>query len=181
MDVRLSKLTICLHWLIGISIIMLIAVGYYMSSTHNYDLYYYHKSIGVIVLLLAAARIIWRIYEGWPTPNPDHANWEQKLSKLIHWVLILSTLAIPISGIMYSGAGGFGVHIFDWIIIPPNPSPEDATKMIPYHETLYRLGVFGHTKLIYIPLAALILHILGALKHHYQDKDSTLVRILGKD
>jgi len=178
MSDALSKTTIAFHWIIAISILGLVPLGFYMRYTYNLELYYYHKSIGVLVLMLALARVIWRIREGWPTPDPEHKPWEKVSASAIHWILLISTVAIPISGIMYSGAGGFGVHIFDWNIIPPNPSPTNPSKMVPYNELVYKLGVFGHTKLIYIPLAAIALHTLGALKHHYIDKDNTLKRIL---
>ncbi|WP_275426577.1 cytochrome b/b6 domain-containing protein [Aeromonas salmonicida] len=37
-----------------------------------------------------------------------------------------------------------------------------------------------HVYLSYIMLALLLVHIVGALKHHLLDKDLTLLRMLGR-
>ena len=54
-----------LHWVIGLFIIGLIAVGFIMSSMdpapEKFELYGMHKAFGVIVLCLVAIRILWRI------------------------------------------------------------------------------------------------------------------------
>ncbi|AJQ96370.1 cytochrome b [Gynuella sunshinyii] len=175
----LSKPTIIFHWLIALAFILMIPLGFYMRATYNLELYYYHKSIGVIVFGLALARIVWRIREGWPAVDDSHPRYELILARITHWILILATIGMPLSGMMYSGAGGFSLHVFEWVIIPPNPSPDDPDKMVPYNDFIYRLGVFGHTKLVYVVLAALILHVIGSLKHHWLDKDATLKRMLG--
>ena len=58
---RLSPITITLHWVVGIMMITLIAVGIYMENTENHALYPWHKSFGVLILVFVVARIGWRM------------------------------------------------------------------------------------------------------------------------
>ncbi|MEH6452976.1 MAG: cytochrome b/b6 domain-containing protein [Psychromonas sp.] len=47
-------------------------------------------------------------------------------------------------------------------------------------EWLSSAGHFIHVQAVNIIIVALALHIIGALKHHLIDKDSTLTRMLGR-
>lgn len=62
----LSTTTVRLHWLVALIMIGLIAVGIYMEEQEAYALYPWHKSLGVLILLLVVPRVIWRIMNGWP-------------------------------------------------------------------------------------------------------------------
>jgi cytochrome b561 len=53
---KLSPLTIALHWIVALTLIALIGIGFYMSWYEVYPLYDWHKSFGVLifaVILLA--------------------------------------------------------------------------------------------------------------------------------
>ena len=63
---KLSAVTVGLHWLIGITIISLIAVGIYMEENEIFFLYPIHKSIGILIFLFVLIRVVWRIANGWP-------------------------------------------------------------------------------------------------------------------
>ncbi len=182
MDTReqLSPTTIALHWIIALTIVCLLAVGFYMSMYEAYGLYALHKSIGICIFAVILVRVIWRIKNGWPVPVRDYPTWERRLARLTFWVLILGTLIMPISGFLFSGAGGFGVEVFGLTIAPANPDPIDPTKVIPYNEVVSDIGHEVHESVGYILTIALLLHISGALKHHLIDKDRTLLRMLGK-
>lgn len=53
------------HWLMGLVIIGMLIVGFYMTSMDPSDdkwqLYFFHKSIGVIALVLVGLRLLWRV------------------------------------------------------------------------------------------------------------------------
>lgn len=176
----LGRLTITLHWLVALSIIGLSALGIYMSGGNNYSVYDLHKSIGVLVFVLVLARVLWRIREGWPAPVRRYPRFEQTLAKAVHWVLILGTLIMPISGMMYSGFSGHGFGVFSVTLVPELHAPDDATQVIPRNDTLDALAHGVHHYVGYLLVAAVGLHILGAFKHHLLDRDGTLRRMLGR-
>jgi len=174
----LTKTTIVLHWLVGLTIISLIAVGLYMSENEVWDLYPIHKSIGILLFLVILYRFFRRMKRGWPQPVSQYQKHEIILSKIIHWVLIIGTLMFPISGMMMSGAGGHGLSIFGLDLLASNY--DAAGEAIALNATLADLGHETHEVLGTVMMVAIGLHIIGALKHHLIDKDNTLKRMLGK-
>lgn len=175
-DNRLSPVTILLHWLIGVTIISLWIIGFIMKHWHIRELYTYHKSIGAIVLILIIIRVIWRFKKGWPVPISDYKKWEHRISKLVHWILLVTSLTLPLFGMMLSIASGHGIDVFGFIIIEPHLV---AGKIVHYSNIWSGIGRNGHNLSAYILLGALILHIVGVFKHHLIDHDGTLRRMLG--
>lgn len=174
---RFSHITIALHWLVGLTIISLIAVGIYMEETQAYSLYPIHKSVGIIILGFILVRIVWRMMNGWPKPVGDTVAWEHTLAKVIHWVLIIGTLLFPVSGMIMSGAGGYGLEVFGLELLAANIVDG---KSVPLNGELAGAAHSLHGLLGNVMIAAIILHVGGALKHHFIKHDKTLVRMLGK-
>ena len=178
---QFSKITVSLHWIVAILMIALLAVGIYMTENHDYSLYTLHKSFGVVVLVFAFARAVWRVKNGWPVPAGDYKAWEHMLAGVIHWVLILGTLILPVSGIIMSSMGGHNVPFFGFDLIPANHDPVNPQDVLPRNEGLSEAAGEVHEIVGYLLIAAIILHVAGALKHHIIDKDGTLQRMRGKN
>lgn len=175
---KLSPLTIALHWVIALTIIAMLGVGFYMSINEYYPLYDWHKSFGVLIFVVILVRVWWRIKNGWPVPVRTYPALEHRLAQATHWVLIVGTVLMPISGMLYSGLGGYGIKVFGWAMVPGNKNAEGQTE--PFHTGLSQFGAFTHEWLGYLLAGAIILHLTGALKHHLIDKDRTLLRMLGR-
>lgn len=177
---QLSPITVILHWVTSLFIIVLLGVGVYMAENETRSLYPLHKSIGTLILLLVIPRIIWRIKNGWPVPVGQYSVYEQWLSKIVHWVLLLGTLLMPVSGFLMSALGGHGVAISGLELVTANPDPLDPAKVLAYNAGLAEFFKTVHSLLGDIMIGAIVLHIAGALKHHVVDKDGTLLRMRGK-
>lgn len=177
---KLGKLTITLHWLVGISVLCLLFVGIYMAEYEVYSLYPIHKSFGILLFPIILARVVWRLKSGWPTPVGVYSMIEQILSKWVHWILLLLTIFMPITGMLFSGASGHGFALFGLELVPANHSPMKPDEVIPYNAFLADIGSAMHEIFGYALLCAVVLHVAGALKHHFVDKDATLRRMLGK-
>lgn len=174
----LSKTTIRLHWIVAITMIFLCIVGFYMTNWHDYGYYDLHKAIGVLILLVVVPRVIWRMKMGWPKPLGKDRPLLHVIAMLVHWVLIISTLSMPVFGLLMSAVGGHGVDIFGWQMIDTHfaPGTHDA---VPYSPFWAEVGEQGHEINGYLLMGTIVLHVLGALKHHTIDKDGTLRRMLG--
>ncbi len=131
---RLSKITVMLHWIVGISILILIPMGLYMVKMENYDLYAIHASIGSILLLFILFQVIGRMKKGWLQPISDKNSNKQKIAKFVKWVLFVTAILFPISGILMSIAGGSGLYIFGIELFSANVNPQDPYEMIPLNE-----------------------------------------------
>ena len=174
-ETHLSKTTRIFHWSIAITVIALLAVGLYMKRAEAFQFYDIHKSIGTLIFALIIARVIWRVMKGWPSQASNMPNWQKTLSRLVHWVLIIGTVLMPLTGLIGTYYGGRDISIFGLIITPEVPGPEDV---IPRNEELGDLMFLGHEYIAYIMIIALALHIAGAVKHHFIDKDGTLRRMI---
>ncbi len=176
---KLSRLTIALHWLVGITIIGLIAVGIYMTENEAFALYPIHKSIGVLVFALVVWRVVWRAMNGWPRSVGDYSTLERISAKVVHWTLIVGTVLFPISGFIMSAAGGHGVAVFGLELVAANPDPANPGEVIALNGGMAQFARTLHGVLGNVMIAAILLHIAGAFKHHLFDRDGTLRRMLG--
>lgn len=194
MNKRYTMIAIILHWLIAAGILAMFAFGWYMTELPReapeqttYDLFdwgiytweltksasprtfYFnlHKSIGITLLGLIIIRILWRISHKPPAALASYQAWERKLSTSAHHLLYVLMLVIPTSGLIMSIAGKYGVKWFglDFIAGFENKAVREI-----FHETHEIAGL--------ILLAIVALHIVGALKHKFIDKDETMSRML---
>ncbi|PMN65513.1 cytochrome b [Enterovibrio norvegicus] len=170
----LSKPTIFFHWLVAISFIGVLAFGLYVEDLpggpEKGELIGLHKSFGVLVLVLAVSRLLWRFKEGSISSIPGSPRWQEKIAAGVHHLLLLATLLMPVSGIAMSLGGGHDIGVFGVTLITAGEK----------NELLGQIGSTTHEVLANIVMVTLALHVLGALKHHIVDKDATLKRMLGK-
>jgi len=168
---RYSRTAIALHWVLALLLTAMVALGWYMMSIERepgsgwyFDL---HKSIGVLVLLLVVARLIWRLRNP-PQPLPAAMpGWQIMLARGIHVLLYLLMLLIPISGYLGASWSKSGVQVFG--LATPHWALPDHDKA----EQFFAI----HALLIWGLVAVVSLHILAALKHLLLDKDNVFQRM----
>ena len=166
---------ISLHWVVALTVIGLAILGLWMVDLSYYSPWYrsapfWHKSIGLALFAVMLFRLLWRWANPSPAHLPNHQRWELNLAGIVHVLLYLLLFVIVISGYLISTATGQGISVFGWFDVPALvsglPSQADRAGAVHYWVAI---GVLG--------LAAL--HALGALKHHFIDRDDTLRRMLG--
>lgn len=182
MKYRYSAVAIALHWIIALAILGMIALGWYMGDLPNdapnkAGLYQIHKSIGVSILVLTVARILWRILNKPPEELPMEHK-QALAARAVHIGFYALMVLMPLTGwIMVSAsARGFPTIVFDlvqWPHLPFLPDLSADTK-----EAIHPLLDNAHGKLAWVAFALLALHVLGALKHQFVDKDGLMARML---
>ncbi|MCI5158380.1 MAG: cytochrome b [Candidatus Electrothrix sp. AUS1_2] len=176
---KLGSNTLILHWAVGIMMIMLLATGVFMEETEAYALYPWHKAFGVLIILPVILRVLWRLKSGWPPPVREYKKSEKILAKFIHYLLIIGTVILPISGFMMSAMGGHGVDFFGLELVPRNPDPVNPMEVVPFNGAVAGIAHELHALAGSGVIIGVILHTLGVLKHHIIDKDGTLLRMMG--
>ena len=168
---RYTNTAIALHWLLALAIVSSFAVGLYMTSLSfsptQLRLYNWHKWAGVMILTLSAARLLWRLTHRPPADLPMSA-WQQRAAHAAHGLLYGLFFAVPLAGWAYSSAAGFPIVLFGVLPLPDfvPVSRELAETIKPFHKWLaYGLA------------ATVVLHVAGALKHHFIDRDALLQRM----
>lgn len=167
-------ISILIHWVMALFIIGLFVIGKYMLSLDYYDPFYHsgpwwHKSFGLLVALLLVYRIIWKFKSSSVKPLETYKKYEITLAKLVQTLLYISLVVCCISGVMISTAKGAGISFFDLFEIPAL-----IAKGKPQLELAGKIHYFATYTLIILAS----LHMLAALKHHFLDKDITLLRML---
>lgn len=167
------------HWLTAILIITAFPFGMIANDlpfsndaeiAQKAWLFSAHKTIGVLAFFTAFFRILWALSQ----PKPAHLNTnnqlETQLADLVHWLLYFSMLLVPLSGWLHHAASSVAAPI--WLPFGAN------IPFVPKSESLSALFSGGHfifTKLLFISVG---LHVVGAIKHTFVDRDKTMARML---
>ena len=192
-NTKYTNVAIALHWLIGITILFMFVLGWFMTElpketpkTTSFDIFnaglitweveeeqsqrsfYFnlHKSVGLSLLMLIVLRMYWRFTHRPPAFLNSMMLWEKRLAKATHHSLYLLMFLIPLSGIIMSAGSKYGIKWFGIKVIPGFDDKAIRELFYEFHE------IFG-----LLLLLILILHILGAIKHSIVDKDGTLRRM----
>jgi cytochrome b561 len=172
---RWNALTIALHWVAAAVILELVVHGWIMvharlDAATTFDLYQWHKSLGFTALAITAARLAARL--ALPAPGaPASAHWERRLAAFVQWSLYLLTVGAIAGGWLVVSTSPLPVptRFFDLFVIPNVARPDAA---------VFASAVIAH-KLFAWAIAILVaLHVGGALKHHFVDRDDVLGRML---
>lgn len=170
---RYTRTAMLLHWLMAVLILGMFGLGIYMAdlplSPQKLKLYSYHKWAGISVLLLALARVAWRIGHPPPPLPASQPQWQQMAAHAGHGLLYVLIFAAPLSGWMTSSALGFPVV---WFGVLPLPD------LVGKDKELGELLKLVHQCLNYVFLAVVTGHALAAIKHQWLDRDGTLARML---
>ncbi|MEM1128938.1 MAG: cytochrome b/b6 domain-containing protein [Pseudomonadota bacterium] len=136
----------------------------------KYILFSLHKTVGVSVFFVALARIAWAFSQ----PKPPLLNAERKLeawaAETVHWVLYASLVLVPLSGWLHHSATTGFADIW-WPF-------GQSLPFVPVNESVAVFFAGWHEVFTKVLLAAVALHVAGALKHHLIDRDDTLRRML---
>ena len=161
------------HWLMALLIISMLALGFYMNSLSmgpdKFKLIRIHKSIGIIILVLVALRLVWKSVNLAPLLPVSLRRFETFLAHAGHAFLYVLMFATPLSGWIMSSAMGFPVSVFAWFTLPNLVSPDGVLK---------RELMEVHTVLAWIIIVTVSLHVLAALLHHFYYRNNVLVRML---
>lgn len=170
---RYSAVSLTLHWLIAALVIAQVGLVMIADSIDGPGARQYiglHKAVGLTILVLTLARIGWRLaHPAIPLPS-GMARWRRVAARATHVLFYVVLLALPLTGWLASSAASRDISwfgLFDWPLLPIGGGREAAGAFMDAH----RLVVKGLYLLI-------VLHVAGALKHHFVDRDDVLRRML---
>lgn len=173
---RYGLMAMILHWLVALVVPGMFALGLWMTSLTYYDPWYQqgpdiHKGVGVLLFLIMLFRLIWRSVSPPPPALESHNSFEKMAGHALHILLYLLLLLVMISGYLISTADGRPLEPFSLFEIP---------ALIYGFDEQEDIAGDIHMLLAYSVLGLAGLHALAALKHHFFDKDRTLLRMLGQ-
>jgi cytochrome b561 len=159
-----------LHWTLALLVLGLAAVGFLMSDVleppFKFQVYGWHKALGMMALGLMAARVLTRLLKGAPPLPADTPRWQVLAARINHLGLYAFMLLMPMSGYVMSVAGGHGVDILGW----------DLPRLVAEDKALAETAHGIHVTAIWILLALVAAHVAGVIKHS-RDGNSVLPRM----
>jgi cytochrome b561/polyisoprenoid-binding protein YceI len=175
---RYSTVAIILHWLIGLLLIFEVGLGLRLdgeAGPAKYAVFQLHKSVGITILLLVALRLVWRFHR---TPPPlATTGWERILATLVHVLFYVLLLALPLSGwiIVSTSKTVVPTLLFGTVAWPHFPGLDNlaAGARVAWNAT----SEFVHVNLVTLLYILFGLHVAGALKHHFLDRDGDIARM----
>lgn len=140
---------------------------------HRFTVFQWHKSFGIVVLLLSFLRLVWRLTHKPPALPAGMKTWEIWAAKLTHIGFYVLMIGVPLLGWAMVSASPLPIEnkLFFLIPLPDLPgvtASKDATERL---KDFHELGA----KLI---LVLFVLHVGAALKHHFIAKDGILARMI---
>lgn len=168
-----GSVAILVHWLMAIAVFAMFTLGVWMRTLGYYDRWYHdapeiHKSVGILLLLLLIFRLVWRLTN--VRPEPVGLDWERSIALLVHRSHYLLLFIVMITGYLIPTAEGVGIDVFGMFTVPAtltfSKEQADVIGAIHRYAAWSAVGLAG-------------MHAAAALKHHFIDKDITLLRMLG--
>jgi cytochrome b561 len=159
---------------VAVLVITSFALGLWIEDMGYYNSWYLkgpilHMSLGLLILLLVSIRWLWRFANVQPAMSHSIKPMEKFVAVWVHLLLYVLLVLAPITGFLLTTSDGKSVSFFGWFDIPAVLVLEDKKDL---------LGEV-HEVLAFSIIALVLLHIAGAVKHHFLDKDDTLMKMLG--
>ena len=161
-----------IHWVMAVAILAAIPIGMIMGKVGEgplqNNLYDLHKSLGVLVLILALVRLAVKKRFGVPAPAHDIEGWQVTLSTAVHHTLYALMIVVPLLGFVANSFYGAAIPFF-WLFTIP--------AFTPHNEDIAGAIFSVHTALAFLFAVLLGLHIAAALYHRAIRKDSVFQRM----
>jgi cytochrome b561 len=160
------------HWVAALAILILLLHGWWMTHMtprpERAANYVWHAAIGYDLLALLILRLLWRWVNPVPAMPAALKPWEVMAARAGHIGLYLLMFAAAVSGWALAGTGRrpwdldmFGVQI--------PPIVTDRTLHGPLED--------WHMYLSYALAALVVVHIVGALRHHLIKRNDVMRRM----
>jgi cytochrome b561 len=166
------------HWWTVALVAIQVPVGLYMAyrghALNIWDgltnaLYSSHKTLGLVILALVVARLLYRLVHGAPDDEPTLEWWQKAASHVTHWSLYLLLILVPLVG--WLGISLYGAReVFGIATLPPLAAPdsEAAGPVLMLHRYLALLTI-----------ALIAMHVGAAVVlHYFIRRDGVLARML---
>ena len=154
-----------LHWLMAMCILFMLFLGIGMISTVTpkyLTLIQIHKLLGIIILVLAIARLTLRLVYGAPALPPNLPSVEKLAAESSQYILYALMIGMPLIGWGMLSASSHPVIVFENVHLPP---------ILPVNPTLYSLLRAAHYCFALAFFALILMHFAAMIFHKLVKND----------
>ena len=171
---RYSNAAAIFHWVTVVFVLFQLWLGFSFADleegARRTDLFTWHRTIGAVILILALARLTYRMTNPPPPYPPELPAWERVAGTWSHRLLYLLLIGLPIGGLLaVSGqTNGPTIALLGGIRIPKVPG---------ISEQFGELAGEAHSAGAWGLCALIALHAAAALKHEFIDRNRAAGRM----
>jgi cytochrome b561 len=160
-----------LHWLMAVLLVSMLFIGVSMvAKLGDYHwLLALHRPLGILILILAAIRLVTRLLTRTPALPAGMSQMERLVAKMSEYLLYILFIALPIVGWAMLSAGHYPIVMFGSVHLPP---------ILPAKPELYATLRETHTILAYLLFLAFLAHFGAVLFHTLIVRDGILNRMV---
>jgi cytochrome b561 len=165
---RFNVLGRLLHWVMAVLVLAMLFIGIGMVSTVSpryHMLVSIHKSIGIVILVLVAIRLVNRLINPPPPLPTDLPAWQVLAAKASHLVLYALMFGLPLIGWAMLSAAGYPIIVFGSLHLP---------AILPHDNAVFAVLRTAHTVLALMLFATFLAHLGAALFHALIRRDEVL-------
>jgi cytochrome b561 len=156
---RFTPLQRTLHWVMAVCILAMLFIGVGMASTvapEYLSLVAIHKSLGILILILALIRLVVRLRSGAPPLPADLPEPMKLAAHLSHYALYALMIAMPLLGWAMLSAADYPVTVWPSLWLP---------RIVPQSASLHTALWNAHHYLGLLFFAVILMHVAAALFH----------------
>jgi cytochrome b561 len=161
------------HWLTAALLLVIIPMGLVMGElprgTLQNTFFITHESLGLTVLALTIARLLWRLGHPPPPPARDLSQLDRVASSGVHVLLYAILIIMPVTGYLFVTLSDIDLSYFGIVHVPALTEPDK-----PLGKTFGAI----HTTLQWAIYALAAMHIGAALHHYFFRQNGVLARML---
>ena len=174
---RYHSAAIILHWVMAVAFILMLTSGLTLEYATlgqqlKFQLFQWHKSLGVLLIVAVMLRIAVRLVRTPPALPAHFKRWEQRAAWLGHLGLYAMMIIMPLSGWLMVSSSPYGLPtivfgLFEWPHLPGVAASEAINDLA---GVVHEIGAFAFLFLI-------ATHIGAVVKHAMLDRENLLRRM----
>lgn len=164
---RYSNTAVAFHWITVAFVLWQAYLGFCFALSEpgpaRDEVFIWHKTVGVVILLLVLARLVYRLKNRPPPFPPELPDWERVAAVWNHRLFYILLIAMPIVGfVAVSGyANGPTTPLLGGIEVAVIPGVSKETG---------DLAGEVHKYAAFLLVGLILLHVAAALKHQFVDR-----------
>lgn len=158
-----------LHWITAAVIFVVLPLGLLHDALKPFNVMPLHKGLGLTLLLVGPARILWRVTHRTVFP-PLASPLLERAAAAVHGLLYLLILAMPLSGWVIASAGTYPLRLLG-VVAWPKLAVAKGDAILGLAHEIHELGGW-------LLLGLIAVHAGAALWHHLHLRDGVLRRML---
>jgi cytochrome b561 len=151
------------HWAVA-ALVLLMLYGGFTLSRETAGL---HAGIGIIVLILMLARLVWRSRTAMPELVAGMPRWQQIAARATHHALLALIALQPVFGLVMAASSKYNLKPFGLFGL-----------QIGRNDPVHSVAQFLHNTNAFIIAALFALHTVASIYHHFVLRDATLKRMI---